>query len=423
MCSNTDAPVVVVPDAMWQYKERSVWFQRKAILIIAIFLSIFIILIIGITVFLHDFHGKDTSKASTISSQSTTSQDDTGWASARRSRHLFRRRPRASMTSAQRTLPAESDWEDLSDENEPSHTDAIQPVSSALSSATTRESDVVSPAGVSPITTEQPVITLSARSSVSSQVVSEPSDVRLCPNTSYMPPSENAVAGHAGEQTMPPSYFTTSPQSSRVSLDEKVGLDRADALQLGPSAPPGTLILEPSAPLMLPTDDSATLTAHVATDEKAALKALFEAGSSPALPLAPQPLPSAPVLTAAEDVSSVVPVRKGKVRVRSRSYNLPDPPQTFMSSVQLAAAPSLIPTASSYNFTQRSDVQQDEAWISMPGMQMPDLWRTGPFEHAPLPLYEASYDMDLERGLQFPSEVPLSASHTAVAPSAPVLDD
>ena len=43
-----------VPPAVWTYAKRSVWFEKRAILVVSIFLAIFIIIIVGIAVFLRD---------------------------------------------------------------------------------------------------------------------------------------------------------------------------------------------------------------------------------------------------------------------------------------------------------------------------------------------------------------------------------
>lgn len=263
-----------------RYIRRSIWFERKAIIITAIFLSMFIILFIGTAVFLHDLRHSGMENDENLSEKSASDNSPPLPPSSQRARlfmHL-RRRSHAS----RRTSPPQ-DHSDADDENSDTGSE------SSLSDLPRAQPPLQNAVHIA-----APVSTRSARYPLRSEAL-DASDIQAVDTL----PIEPAA-------TLPPSYGTAS---SSATYDKQ----------------------EPTRnPFEDP--DTTTFSAHVATDDKATLHALHLAPSAPDLD-DNIPVPSAPDMP----LSSGDVQHKGKERIRAM---VPAPPAPFVSSYDAYASTS-----------------------------------------------------------------------------------
>lgn len=328
-----------------RYIRRSIWFERKAIIITAIFLSIFIILFIGTAVFLRDLRHNGMDEEETLSEKSE-SEESLPWPPSAQRARLFmhlRHRSRAS----RHTPPRD-------------HSDADDEDSDTASELSLSDLPCAQPPLLNAVHIAAPVRPRSPRYPSHSEAP-DASDIQVV-NTLPMEPAA----------TLPPSYGTAS---SRTTYDKP-------------------------EPICNPFEDpdTTTLSAHVATDEKATLQALHLAPSAPEVvddipvPSAPDAIDDIPVPSAPDmPLSSSNAQQKGKER---SSAIMPAPPAPFVSSYDEYASMSK---------SKAQEAEEERAWLtsilpSMPG-QPPD--------SLDLPTYQ-------QRANEL-SEAPI--------PSAPVMDE
>lgn len=310
-----------------RYVRRSIWFERKAIIITAIFLSIFIILIIGTAVFLHDLRHTGMEEDELMSDKPESDNSPSLPPSSQRARlflHLRRRRSRAL-----RSTPP------------PDHSDADD-----------EDSDTASESSLS----ELP-----------------------CPQ----PPIQNAVHIAAPVTARFPRYpsHSATPDASDIQAVDTFPIEPAATLPPSYGTASSSAPCEKREPIPNPFEDpdTATLTAHIATDEKTTLHALHSAPSAPDC-VDHIPVPSAPDMP----LSSGDAQQKGKERIGAI---VPAPPAPFESSYDVYTSTSE---------SKAKEAEKERAWLasllpSMPGkppdaLELPTYQqRTSESAEAPIP--------------------------------------
>lgn len=393
------------------YSRRSIWFQRKAIIITAIFLALLIILIIGLAVFLRDIGvgaRYDDSDDETLDVDDQESEDHSGSHSriSQRIRHprkLFRRRlrRRARVSNrARRRLPPSRHESEM--EVDVSALDPPIPQAMHLTSPDPQEH--VSDTTASP----QSALADSSRSRTPSSVRSSSRYPRT--STDIDQTDIDAVDAFPIDPfaTVPPRYGTMNVHEQR--MREK--LHPMQCL----SEPSSSSCMHDQCVENVPK--TSVLCAHVSTDEKSTLEALYNASSAPEVnptmnneALAP---PTAPEWTDPQDISHV---QQGS---SSRDV-LPGPPVSFESRYDLYA-----PSASD---TKAQEAEAERAGLATLLPSMPGLH---PTDASSLPVtYLPQYDQhasnerdvaDLELGLQAPSSANTEEDGLPL-PSAPIMHD
>lgn len=383
VCSNESGTPVALPDAFSTYQGRSIWFQRRAILIVAIFLAIFVVLIIGTAVFMHATRD--------VEECPTTEKPDTRTKPLRKKsvilslrRRIRRRRPPSRRSGV---VGGDDEWEDVptapttmlhipaapdaGNEDTPRPAEVAPPISEVptvmvLPPSQNDEPNVLPPQSphaqvpsdlsepgsrmmprspsLSPVSpTEAPVSPLSRVPTSRSDAAPDQSDIDM---VDAMEPSFDGM-------TLPPSYVTANASGHQHrSSTGKAPLaplvppgDAAAAPPPGPQPPP-PLPLAWSA-LSDRTDDvpapSIDWSAHVATTEKSTLQALHEAPSAPP-EVRVMPIPSAPEI-AVPGTSSAFPWDSAPTAPAWSVTPAPSAPP-FMAFAHLTdTSPHMIPPA------------------------------------------------------------------------------
>ena len=393
------------------YSRRSVWFQRKAIIITAIFLALLIILIIGLAVFLRDIGvgaRYDDSDDETLDLDDEENEDHWGSHSrmSQRIRHphkLFRRRlrrrARVSNRAHRHLRPSRHASEMQVDVS------ALDPpIPHAMHLTLPVPQEHVSDTTASP----QSALADSSRTRTPSSVRSPSRYPRTSTNIDQTDIDAVDALPMDPFATVPPCYGTVNVREQRMreklhpmqSLSESSSSSRIHD-QCVESAP-----------------ETSALCAHISTDEKSTLEALYNASSAPALnlttnneALAP---PTAPEWTDPQDNSHV---QQGS----SRRNMLPGPPVSFESRYDLYA-----PSASD---TKAQEAEAERAGLATLLPSMPGLH---PTDASYLPVtYLPQYDQhasnerdvaDLELGLRAPSPANTEDDMLPL-PSAPIMHD
>lgn len=447
MCSSPGHPLSPVKNPIYQYSSRSIWFERRAIIITAIFLAIFIVLIIGISVFMRD-HGpipeeqdpKKSEEHERIKNMFLSPKNPKMTVRKKLRRRLRRSSQRSTRStemtsrsfpkqSASTTLVSEPPFEteeesydmpplvvvrvtprgSILSEDEPQPTQATDTPASTVSHPLNRDVPPLS----APEAPDVPPVTTSSRL--------DESDVEA---VNQLPIEYEAA--------LPPSYVTVSQPTEPGSEKERAPPEQ-EGVPLGALPASSSLMI----PHVLPTLDTHSWAAHVATDDKSTLHALNQEGSAPHAPSSSLPIPSAPPWPSMPDrmeqggipgASTCTQAHRSQEGPSEATYDaFPAPPVLFEPSV----CDSTVLATTSLHSSKAREAAQESSLLPTLLPSRPSVSGTmAPPPTAPdmtLPLYESdptSPDIDLELGWG-PSAPPQSVDFVndePLIPSAPCLE-
>ncbi|WFD34626.1 hypothetical protein MCUN1_001467 [Malassezia cuniculi] len=236
-------------------RERSVWFEKRATIVVSIFLAIFIVIIIGITVFLQTI-GDDEEDVGMFSPPRSDDESAPNEASGRRRKVYLRRVPglqlrRRRFRRKPRSSSLQSAEQDTSDSDSDSSDNRGIPETSATASSVSPLSRELSPAGLSADAAQ--VSEPSRSSPLSTSTSAELSSIHATPSSVDMPYADRIDQGDVEAVNAidvsaiahPPAYERTNSQdpdqSESVAHDAHVATDDKrvfDALAAAASAPP-----------------------------------------------------------------------------------------------------------------------------------------------------------------------------------------
>lgn len=372
---------------VYHFGLRSVWFQRKAIIIVSIFLAIFIVLIIGLAVFVRDYDDsmseKDASAAATEQPKMRRPRAPMRRRRWKRRHRLLRRRP--APADPARESPASAAFEEV--EEAPSE-DVATGVSSAL--RVSPMDDSVEMEDTSPL--EAHTSSTNDAETPSSSSNEAPPDVKppLLP-PAYGNASESQASTHEGIREDAESTTEMPALSAHIATDDKTTLA---ALSHAASAP-------------VTTCDSAGVPPSAPSWERAeqGMQSCARASGTSESAAAPCDSTQAPFIT------EPIPALKGKRRVESNGSLPAPPPPLSQSSVGLH-----IPSTSSSHSWMHSPGSSKDREAAAERAQLAELLPSAPgqswWSEPSLPRYAPS-DVDLELGLP----------HRSPRLSAPALED
>lgn len=294
-----------VPPAVWTYAKRSVWFEKRAILVVSIFLAIFIIIIVGIAVFLRDRSALESASDSasqrecggsprsrrsprvrSASDQDSPTAAATGPRRGSRRFHRLRRRARRRSSSSSRSGDALGSDSPTSPALSADRSQADSPPEDG---AENRPQDTP-PAGSSPALESvqeypergapaSPPAPPGAASSDQPYRAADASDVEAINRMDW--DSAAAVQPPAYVYAPPPAVHGGPPRSARAADKQRqVPLPEDD-----PPSHPEPEWPQPAVQTHVPPEDTSVSvpSGHIATDDKSALHALMSAASAPPL--------------------------------------------------------------------------------------------------------------------------------------------
>lgn len=436
VCFSDEHGPTPVFNPMQQFSSRSVWFQRRAIFIVAVFLAIFIVLIIGLAVFLRDRGPLPEAEEQVKNDEYKRIKDlllspkqpkAVFRPKLRRRRRPFKRSPTQSTVVPSRSEPTTqaADRESPQEHNSPSPLEVVHvtPRGTILSEEELTSRDP-GPApthlGLSPhITSPEPINAVSAPTVPASSRLDE-SDVEA---VNQLPIEYEAA--------QPPSYVTVSRPHAPATAKASQSHEPTPRSLTGHLPEPRTL--SASDP------DTHTLAAHVATDDKSTLHALHTEASAPSTQSLSVTIPSAPpwhsIREHTEHDESAMPGPSSPMDTpvsprntsRMASDLFPPPPEMFEPSVR---DPTVFLETTNPHSSKAHEAAQEQSWLSTLLPSQPSLPEITESPSAPLmvlPLYEREPDshIDLELGLgpsapSLPSE-PVFDGENAI-PRAPDMD-
>lgn len=447
VCQSPGHAPTPVKNPIVQFQSRSVWFQRRAIIITAIFLAIFIVLIIGLTVFMRDrappveddlakseAHNRINDALLTPKTPKTTTRKTLRRRRIRGSRRNTRSIAMPGRSFSQQTSTRDVEPEPASETNEESCDVPPLVMVRVTPRGTILSEEVLEPSGSAE--TSAPSNPTSESRSLSPRqdfiVPEHPTPSSLQFNEANAEVSHQLPVGY--EATQPPSYLAISRPSQSDYQEEHA--------YAGDDAPSGSSAHSPSSailrPLSVSNPDTHSWAAHVATDEKSTLHALHGKRSAPNVPSPLSPIPSAPPRPSLSDdaehrgISDVFAMTQGPLSDTDPSIattgTFPAPPTMFEPSV---GDTSDFLTYSSVGSSKAHEAAQQSSWLSTllpsrPGLSEP-AYQSYFSPDMALPMYGSDPtipDLDLELGLA-PSAPPLPADAIGdehLIPSAPDLD-
>lgn len=403
------------PFTIWNYEERSVWFQRKAILIVSIFLAIFIVLIIGFAVFLRDRNAGISEDGEEALPRIDTIASELQRGNKQRGPSIrFARAPRRASRALRRRRVSKPVETGPTQGAHAAHEEAERAEAPSAANATSPEVRVTLPG-------PEPAPALAPRLDEALPELGPRVDVPLPGDADHAPypvatradrsDVEAVNAMHIEhEVAQPPAYIaeaSTSPRRS-VAADKR----RAASPERAPT-----------------TDDDVAgtdeLFAHIATDEKSVLAALHSAASAPpsapsappsALGSVPSAPPSAPPMDAASEAE--LPLERGKGKQRYAS-GLPAPPIAVPPTARYDA--SLFHSQSS---EKEAEAEAERAALASLLPSAPDEWA---WQGDALPVYgapsappgEGVGEEDGDRGVPSAPTAPVELTVSAAEASAP----
>lgn len=449
VCQSPGHAPTPVKNPIILFNSRSVWFQRRAIIITAIFLAIFIVLIIGVAVFMRD-HGPIPSDDDPVNSEAHDRIRDIFLTQkppkATTRRTLRRRRKRGShRKTSGSTMPSR-----LSSNRNDTHIREPDP-----HSETNEESHEMPPLVLmrgTPRETILPEEVLEPSGSVDTPAPSNPipaSGSPPFPQDATIPTAPVPISSQLNETDVEavnqipieyeaaqlPSYVTVSRPSRPLSLKGRTHTDEVALACSSASNPISTMPTPPS----ISNPDTHTWAAHVATDDKSALHALHAERSAPGMPTQSLPIPSAPLWPSFTDDAEPGAIPGESVSTQdplshadssgATTDTFPAPPTVFEPSVSDS---SVFLASTSVGSSKAREAAQQSSWLPTILPSRPELteqaYQPPSAPDMSLPMYEPAPsipDLDLELGLG-PSSPPLPTDPLGdehVIPSAPAFDE
>jgi hypothetical protein len=372
--ATTSGKSIIVPSGFassiassWDPGKRSIWFQRKAVIICAIFLAIFIVLIIGAAVFLRDKRENDAMDEVDISDEAAlekmreeremrkggrdsrkkdkkrnkkevvnetasiaeggdaiTTGFVTRWARIP-ARRLKKRKPK---TSSQRSRPSQSEQDVDGGSIAPSPRVSTSGDTQSVRQITTREASPseedtnnssISPNGIESDTqnshntlSEADLVAAEAAAEAAAERQHDSSNLDADASDAFPPayiPSHSRSDSTTRNQLLHPSadrrLMGGVQEGEEGRVDEKAS--RSD-LSNQETAPPLSSLPSGSSNFALSPSGPAQLSAHIATDDKSMLVQLRNAASQPSAPFQQQSAPSyVPAAADAQDDVATAP--------------------------------------------------------------------------------------------------------------------
>ncbi|WFD26617.1 hypothetical protein MNAN1_001600 [Malassezia nana] len=435
VCFSNGHGLTPVFNPLQQFSSRSVWFQRRAIFIVAVFLAIFIVLIIGLAVFLRDRGPLPEAEEPVFSDEYKRIKDLL--LSPKQPKAVFRPKLRRRRRTFKRS-PTQSTVVSRS-----------EPATRATDQESPQEDHILPPLEVVYVTPRGTILSdeeLTSRHPAPAPTPSDPSTLGTSPGLTAAVSAPTVPASSRLDESdveavnqLPIEYEAAQPPSY-VTISRPHAPTAAKASPLPESASRSLDGHLPEPRTVSAADpDSHTLAAHVATDEKSMLHALHTEASAPSTQSLSVTIPSAPpwhsIGEHSEHDGSAMPGPSLPMDTpvsprhtsRMASDLFPPPPEVFEPSVR---EPTVLLETTNAHSSKAHEAAQEQSWLStlLPSQpSLPDMTESPSAPHMVLPLYERDpgSQIDLELGLgpsapSLPSEPAFDGE--SVIPSAPDMD-